>query len=182
MATQRAAKAGRIWAVEPLGNRRELAREIGAHVVIEPGGAVEETLSETWQRGVNCAMDCAAGEHTPGQAIQLTCSAGGVALTGIHSIPLVSVDGSAMRRKRHCHEPFSDHPITSHGIQECPIRIWDFVSLRSEMPMRAEFCGGYVSAAECLGPGMPRRRSGAQVRGQARNTAGMKRHCHANRD
>jgi L-iditol 2-dehydrogenase len=99
IAALRAAQAGRIWAVEPLAHRRDLARGIGAHVAIEPGEAAEEILSGTGQRGVDCAIDCAAGEHTTSQAIQLTRSAGRVALTGIHSTPVVSMDGSAMRRK-----------------------------------------------------------------------------------
>ena len=99
IAALRAAQAGRIWAVEPLAHRRELARGIGADAAIEPGEAVEEILSGTGQRGVDCAIDCAAGEDTTGQAIQLTRNAGRVALTGIHSTPLVSLDGSAMRRK-----------------------------------------------------------------------------------
>jgi L-iditol 2-dehydrogenase len=67
--------------------------------VIEPGEAAEEILRGTGLRGVDCAIDCAAGEHTTVQAIQLTRNAGRVALTGIHSTPLVSMDGSAMRRK-----------------------------------------------------------------------------------
>jgi L-iditol 2-dehydrogenase len=99
IAALRAAQAGRIWAVEPLAHRRDLARGIGADAAIEPGEAAEEILSGTGQRGVDCAIDCAAGEHTTSQAIQLTRSAGRVALTGIHSTPLVSMDGSAMRRK-----------------------------------------------------------------------------------
>jgi L-iditol 2-dehydrogenase len=99
IAALRAAKAGRVWAVEPLAHRRELARGIGADVAIEPGEAAEEILRGTGQRGVDCAIDCAAGEHTTIQAIRLTRNAGRVALTGIHSTPLVQVDGSAMRRK-----------------------------------------------------------------------------------
>jgi L-iditol 2-dehydrogenase len=99
IAALRAAKTKRIWAVEPLEHRRELARGIGADVVIEPEGAVQEILSGTGQRGVDCAIDCAAGEHTTGQAIQITRNAGRVVLTGIHSTPFVSLDGSAMRRK-----------------------------------------------------------------------------------
>ncbi len=95
----RAAGAGRIWAVEPLAHRRELARSIGADVVIEPGEADKEILSGTGQRGVDCAIDCAAGEHTTNQAIQVTRNAGRVALTGIHSTPFVTMDGSTMRRK-----------------------------------------------------------------------------------
>jgi L-iditol 2-dehydrogenase len=99
IAALRAAQAGRIWAVEPLAHRRDLARGIGADAAIEPGEAAEEILSRTLQRGVDCAIDCAAGEHTTSQAIQLSRSAGRVALTGIHSTPVVSMDGSAMRRK-----------------------------------------------------------------------------------
>lgn len=99
IAALRAAGAGRIWAVEPLAHRRDLARAIGADVAFEPGEALAEILRETGKRGVDCAMDCAAGEHTTSQAIQLTRNAGRVALTGIHATPLVSLDGSAMRRK-----------------------------------------------------------------------------------
>jgi L-iditol 2-dehydrogenase len=95
----RAARAGRIWAVEPLAHRRELARGVGADAVLEPNEAVAEILSGTGQCGVDCAIDCAAGEDTTGQAIQLARSAGRIALTGIHSTPLVSLNGSAMRRK-----------------------------------------------------------------------------------
>jgi L-iditol 2-dehydrogenase len=99
IAAVRATKAAQIWAVEPLAHRRELAREIGAGVVVEPAEAVEEILRATGQRGVDCAIDCAAGEHTTAQAIQITRNAGRVALTGIHSTPFVSLDGSTMRRK-----------------------------------------------------------------------------------
>jgi len=99
IAALRATKAGRIWAVEPLVHRSELARSIGADVAIEPREAAEEILRGTGQRGVDCAIDCAAREHTTSQAIQLTRNAGRVALTGIHSTPFVSMDGSAMRRK-----------------------------------------------------------------------------------
>ena len=99
IAALRAAKAGRIWAVEPLAHRRELARGIGADAVVEPEEAIKEILSGTGQRGVDCAIDCAAKEHTTGQAVQLARNAGRVALTGIHSTSLVSLDGSAMRRK-----------------------------------------------------------------------------------
>lgn len=99
IAALRAAKAARVWAVEPLAHRRELARGIGADIAIEPGEAVEEIFRATGQRGVDCAIDCAAGEHTTSQAILLARNAGRVVLTGIHSTPSVSVDGSAMRRK-----------------------------------------------------------------------------------
>src|SRR5579863_8628944 len=99
IAALRATQAARIWAVEPLVHRRELARGIGADAALEPAEAVREILNWTGQRGVDCAIDCAAGEHTTNQALQLTRNAGRAVLTGIHSTPNVSMDGSAMRRK-----------------------------------------------------------------------------------
>lgn len=99
IAALRATGAARVWAVEPVAHRRELARSMGADVVLEPDDAVDQIRNDTGQRGVDCAIDCAAGEHTTVQAIHLARNAGRVALTGIHSTPLVSMDGSAMRRK-----------------------------------------------------------------------------------
>ena len=99
IAALRATQAGRIWVVEPLAHRRELALGIGADAILEPAEAVQEILKGTGQRGVDCAIDCAAGEQTTNQAIQLTRNAGRVALTGIHSTASVSMDESAMRRK-----------------------------------------------------------------------------------
>ena len=99
IAALRATGAARVWAVEPVAHRRELARTIGADVVLEPADAVNQILGDTGKRGVDCAIDCAAGEHTTAQAIQVARNAGRVALTGIHSTPFVPMDGSAMRRK-----------------------------------------------------------------------------------
>ena len=65
IAALRAAQAGRIWAVEPLAHRRELARRIGADAVFEPEEAAQEILKATGQRGVDCAIDCAAGDIPP---------------------------------------------------------------------------------------------------------------------
>ena len=54
IAALRAAGAGRIWAVEPLAHRRELARLIGADAVIEPEEAAKEILDAdgTARRGL----------------------------------------------------------------------------------------------------------------------------------
>jgi len=99
IAALKAAGAARIWAVEPLAHRRALARNLGADVALEPAEAAREILRQTGQRGVDCAMDCAAKEHTFNQAVQVVRNAGRVALTGIHSARLVPLEGSAMRRK-----------------------------------------------------------------------------------
>jgi L-iditol 2-dehydrogenase len=99
IAALRATQAGRIWVIEPLAHRRELARGIGADVALEPGEALDEILKATGQRGVDCAIDCAAGEDTTSQAMQITRNAGRVVLTGIHTSAFVKVDAGAMRRK-----------------------------------------------------------------------------------
>jgi len=99
IAALRASAARRIWAVEPVAHRRELARMVGADVALEPAEAVEEILGGTDRRGVDCAIDCAAQEDTTGQAIEVARRAGRVVLTGIHSTPFVSMNASAMRRK-----------------------------------------------------------------------------------
>ncbi|WP_239461415.1 zinc-dependent alcohol dehydrogenase [Occallatibacter savannae] len=99
IAALRAAKVGRICAIEPLPHRRELAVQLGAHAALEPATALPELLRDTAGRGVDCAIDCAAGEQTTDQAVHMTRNAGRVALTGIHSTSFVALDGSAMRRK-----------------------------------------------------------------------------------
>lgn len=99
IAALRSAHVGRIWAIEPLAHRRELALQLGAHAALEPETALQDLLRDTAGRGVDCAIDCAAGEHTSDQAVQMSRNGGRVALTGIHSTPFVALDGSAMRRK-----------------------------------------------------------------------------------
>ncbi len=99
IAALRAVGAGRIWAVEPLAHRRQLALAIGAGAALQPEEAMEEILHATGRRGVDCAIDCAAGAETTNQAVMLARNAGRVVLTGIHSTRNVVMDGSAMRRK-----------------------------------------------------------------------------------
>jgi L-iditol 2-dehydrogenase len=99
IAALRAAKVGRVWAVDPVAHRRELALGMGADVALEPDEAVKEIMAATGQRGVDCAIDCAAGEVTTIQAMQLARHAGRVALTGIHTKAIVPLDVASMRRK-----------------------------------------------------------------------------------
>jgi len=99
IAALKAAKAGKIWAVEPMAHRRELAKNIGANAALDPAEAVKEILLGTGQRGVDCAIDCAAKDDTSNQAIHVVRNAGRVLITGIHSGRMVPLEGSAMRRK-----------------------------------------------------------------------------------
>jgi L-iditol 2-dehydrogenase len=101
IAALKVAGARRIWAVEPLAHRRDMARHLGADDALHPDqpDAVRELTSATGGRGVDCAIDCAAKEHTTNQAIRSVRPGGRVVLTGIHSAALVPFDVSHMRRK-----------------------------------------------------------------------------------
>jgi L-iditol 2-dehydrogenase len=87
--------------VEPVAHRREMAKLMGAAEAIDPGAvdAARQIVAETGGRGVDCALDCAAKEHTINWAIRSARNGGRVALTGIHSQPMVPFEVSPMRRK-----------------------------------------------------------------------------------
>jgi len=95
------AGAGRIWAVEPAAHRREMALAMGAAVALDPNEIddAQQILADTGGRGVDCAMDCAAKEHTTNQAIRAARNGGRVLITGIHSGTHVPFEVSPMRRK-----------------------------------------------------------------------------------
>jgi L-iditol 2-dehydrogenase len=101
IACLKVAGAGRIWAVDPQPHRRELARHMGAHVLLDPGevDCARQILADTSGRGVDCAIDCAAKHDTTNAAIRASRNAGRVVLTGIHSDALVPFEVSPMRRK-----------------------------------------------------------------------------------
>ncbi len=114
LACLKAAGAGRVWAVEPVAHRRELALQMGADAALDPNqlDAARQILADTAHRGVDCAIDCAAREDTTNAAIRAARNAGRVVLTGIHSAAFVPFEVSPMRRKelaifnvrRSCHE------------------------------------------------------------------------------
>lgn len=95
------AGAGRVWAVDPVAHRRDLALHAGADAAIDPRAAdpVAEILRDTGSRGVDVAIDCAAKDNTINQCIHAVRNAGRVVLTGIPSALQVALDVSPMRRK-----------------------------------------------------------------------------------
>jgi len=95
------AGAGRIWAVEPVAHRREMALKMGADVTLDPNACdvAREMVKDTAGRGVDCAIDCAAKQNTTNEAIRAVRNAGRVVLTGIHSASFVPFEVSPMRRK-----------------------------------------------------------------------------------
>ena len=95
------AGAGRIWAVEPVAHRREMALTMGAAVALDPNSCdvASEIVKDTVDRGVDCAIDCAAKQSTTNDAIRASRNGGRVVLTGIHSATFVPFEVSPMRRK-----------------------------------------------------------------------------------
>lgn len=93
--------AGRVWAVEPVAHRRELARVAGADAVVDPASVdpVRQILNETGQRGVDVAVDCVARGDSMNQSILVTRSAGRVVYTGIPSETLIPLALHDVRRK-----------------------------------------------------------------------------------
>jgi len=95
------AGAGRIFAVEPVAHRRELAKHMGADAAFDPASvdAARQIVADTGGRGVDCAIDCAAKGDTINAGIRATRNGGRVVLTGIHSGTHVEFEVSPMRRK-----------------------------------------------------------------------------------
>jgi L-iditol 2-dehydrogenase len=99
IACAKIAGAARIWAVDPVGHRRDLAKHMGADVTLHPADAVRQILADTGGRGVDCAIDCAAKQYTTNEAIRAARNGGRVVITGIHSDTHVPFEMSPMRRK-----------------------------------------------------------------------------------
>jgi len=95
------AGAGRVWSVEPVGARRELARSAGADTVLDPSAIdpSRQILSDTGGRGVDVAIDCAAKGGSLNHCLHATRNAGRVVLTGIPVEAEVPLEFSPMRRK-----------------------------------------------------------------------------------
>lgn len=95
------AGASRVWAVEPVAARRDLAKTMGADAVMDPAQVdpVQQVLSETGQRGVDVTLDCATKKDTITQSLQATRSAGRVVITGIPSEEFPKLAFHVMRRK-----------------------------------------------------------------------------------
>lgn len=95
------AGAGRIWAVEPVAHRRELALRLGADAALDPQQAdpVRQILEDTRGRGADVAVDCAAQGPSMNQCLAVARNAGRVVITGIPTRTQVALDFHVMRRK-----------------------------------------------------------------------------------
>ena len=101
IALLRLSGAGRIWAADPVSQRRELAKTMGADAAIDPHSidAGHEILHDTNGRGVDVAIDCATREDSLDQSIAALCNGGRLVVTGIPFEHRVSLDWHGARRK-----------------------------------------------------------------------------------
>ncbi|MGH9673668.1 MAG: zinc-dependent alcohol dehydrogenase [Bryobacteraceae bacterium] len=114
IAVVKIAGASRIWAVEPVAHRREMALRLGADAALDPHAidAAAAILDETGGRGVDAAIDCAARNGSINQAIRAVCPGGRVVMTGIPVEREIAIEYHVLRRKeaaflnvrRSCHE------------------------------------------------------------------------------
>jgi L-iditol 2-dehydrogenase len=90
----------RVWAVDPLAFRRDMARAMGADSLLDAGPeAVKQILSDSGGRGADIVIDCAAKDGTINQSLQVCRPRGRVVMTGIPSEAMVDFAFHTMRRK-----------------------------------------------------------------------------------
>ena len=101
VAALKRAGVGRVFCVEPVPHRRELARLMGADAQLgaSPADAARTILTDTSNRGVDLVFDCAAAAQTADASLQVAASGGRVVFTGIPSERRVSHDVHLWRRK-----------------------------------------------------------------------------------
>ncbi len=99
IAALKLAGAGRIWAVEPVQHRREMAVAMGADVVLDTSDPVAAVLKDTGSRGVDLAFDCAAGEDTVNQCIGALAKRGRLIYTAIPAHVYVPFHAPGLRKK-----------------------------------------------------------------------------------
>jgi len=93
--------AGRVWAIDPVASRRELAGATGVDAVVDPAAVdpVAEIRRDTGGRGVDVAIDCATKNGTINQCINVARNGGRVVVTGIPAEAMVEIEFSPLRRK-----------------------------------------------------------------------------------
>jgi L-iditol 2-dehydrogenase len=91
--------AARVWAVEPVAHRREMAQAVGADEVLDYENAVPEITRATGGRGADATIDCAAKGGSVNASLHVTRNAGRVVYTAIPSEVRVDLEFHVARRK-----------------------------------------------------------------------------------
>jgi L-iditol 2-dehydrogenase len=95
------AGVARVYVVDPVVHRLELARAAGADAVIDPHSVdpVRQILQDTGNRGVDVTIDCGGKHDSINQCIHATRNAGRVVITAIPPQVRVPIEFSPLRRK-----------------------------------------------------------------------------------
>lgn len=95
------AGASRIWAVDPVAHRRDLAMVVGATNAVDPHEAdpVYEIMRDTSNRGVDVAIDCATRGASTDQSVRVGRNGGRVVITGIPVERELVLNASVLRRR-----------------------------------------------------------------------------------
>ncbi len=106
--------AGRVYSIEPVAHRREMALGAGADAALDPAAvdAGAAVLRETGKRGVDAVFDCAAKGDSVDNCVQAVRNGGRMILTGIPAEIHTPLPTHTARRKelviynvrRSCHE------------------------------------------------------------------------------
>ncbi len=99
IAALKLAGASRIWAVEPVAHRRDMAKHMGADVVLDKTDPEKTILKDTSNRGVDVAFDCAAKKGTVRRVVASLAKAGRLVYTGIPSELDIPFDAVGLRKK-----------------------------------------------------------------------------------
>lgn len=92
--------ASRVWAVEPVPHRRQMAVAAGADAALDASEeAVRDILAATAQRGVDVAFDCATTGNSIDSCLGVVRNAGRAVITGIPSGERVPIEFHVARRK-----------------------------------------------------------------------------------
>ena len=93
--------AGRIWAVEPIAHRRELAMLMGADVAIDPNAIdpAVQVMKDTGNRGADLAIDCASKHDMINQCVRAVVHGGRVVITGIPMETQIGINIHQYRNK-----------------------------------------------------------------------------------
>lgn len=93
--------AGRVWVVDPVAHRLNLARSVGADAAIDPRAVdpAQQILSDSDKRGVDVAIDCGGKDGSINHCANATRNAGRLVVTAIQPGVDTTVNLHIMRRK-----------------------------------------------------------------------------------
>jgi threonine dehydrogenase-like Zn-dependent dehydrogenase len=101
-AAARARGAGFIIAVESIPQRAEVAKQLGADLVVNPATAVDEILALTGGKGVDVAVEALGHQATLESACKVTRFGGAISSVGVYgAFPTVTLptDGTFLHRR-----------------------------------------------------------------------------------